>query len=56
MIENRVIPPHELIDMICSTRAIANKNKQGFSDPVVKKRHDDMDFNREVERINKVYL
>lgn len=49
---NRVIPPKELFERLCQDRQIVNKNKQGFADPVLKKRHDEVDFDKEVARIN----
>ena len=49
---NRPIPAAELIDMICRDRQIANKNKASFSDPVLKARHDELNYDKEVARIN----
>lgn len=55
MTENRVIPPQELYDLLCQDRQVISKNKQGFTDIKVKKRHDDVDFNKEIEQINNEY-
>lgn len=50
---NRPMTPEELMTRICQDRQVVSKSKQGFSDPLVKKRHDKVDFDREIDRIFK---
>ena len=52
MAENKQILPDKLYRMICEDRQVITNSNQAFSDPVLKKRHDDMDLNKEIERIN----
>lgn len=52
MSENRVIPLDELYILLCQDRNIEHKFEQVFTNTELKKRHDEVNFNREIGDIN----
>jgi hypothetical protein len=52
MSENRVIPLDELCILLCQDRSIEHKFQQVFTNAELKKRHDEVNFNREIDDIN----